>query len=370
MSSRRPFSLLLLVLLFRPLAAAAAEPLTIATWGGAYERSQRAAYFDPFAAASGVPVDTAAYAGGVAPLRAQVEQAGGPDWDLVDMAMADHRQACDAGLLERFDRTSLAAAPDGTPAADDFIAGSFTRCGVAHNVFSLVYAFDKRAFPGAQPWRIEHLFDRERFPGVRGFHKRPDGLLEWALISYGVPPADLYNLLSTERGMKLAFRRLDRIRDDIVWWSDPGEAVALLRRGDVSFAMGYNGRFFDAAVVRGAPIEIVWDAQVYELETWGIPRGADRPELAERFIRFATRTESQVALTRYIAYGPTRASATRRVGRHASANVQMRPHMPTNPLHMSRAIEKDVDWYARTRERLDERFDAWLRGEGTANERE
>ncbi|MFW5969797.1 MAG: extracellular solute-binding protein [Halofilum sp. (in: g-proteobacteria)] len=341
------------------LAADDPEPLDVATWGGVYEASQRKAYFDPFAAETGIPIETASYAGGVEGLREQVGR-DNPDWDVIDMTMADHRQACDEGLLEPLDRTTLAAAPDGTPPERDFIEGSFTPCGVAHNVFSVVYAFDKRAFPGAQPYRIEHLFDPERFPGKRAFHRRPDALLEWALSSYGVPAEDLYSLLSTDRGMRLAFERLDRIRDDIVWWSDPAEAVELLLDSDTSFAMGYNGRFFDAAVVRDEPIEIVWDAQVYELEVWGIPRGAARSDLSRRFIRFATRTESLVEQTRHIAYGPTRVSANRRVGEHATAGVLMRPHMPTNPLHMDRAIEKDVAWYARTRDRLDERFDAWL----------
>lgn len=165
--------------------------------------------------------------------------------------------------------------------------------------------------------------------------------------------------------MRLAFERLDRIRDDIVWWSDPAEAVELLLQSDVSFAMGYNGRFFDAAVVRDQSIEIVWDAQVYELEVWGVPRGAARSDLSRRFIRLATHTESLVEQTRHIAYGPPRVPANRRVGEHATAGVLMRPHMPANPLHMDRAIEKAVAcWYARTRERLDERFDPWLAAGG------
>lgn len=359
---RAAAAMLLLVLpVAAPAAGEAAEPLTIATWGGAYEASQREAYFRAFTEDSGIPILTVPYTGGVEPLRQRPEGAG-PAWDIVDMTMADHRRACALGLLRRFDRRILAPAPDGTPAARDFIAGSFTDCGIAHNVFSMVLAFDERAFPGARPYRVEHLFRPQAFPGGRALRKRPDALLEWALISYGVPPADLYSLLSTERGMRLAFRRLDRIREHIHWWTDPAAAVELLMRDDVGFASGYNGRFFNAAVVERKPVEIVWDAQVYQLEVWGIARNAPHPDTARRFIRFATRTESLARQARYIAYGPTRESAMRRVGRHASAGVDMRPHMPTNPMHMSRAIEKDVAWYARTREQLDERFDAWLAG--------
>lgn len=344
-----------------PAAGDRPAPLTIATWGGAYEASQREAYFLAFTEESGIPIRTAAYAGGVEPLRRRIEGTG-PDWDIVDMTMADHRRACELGLLRRFDRRVLAPAPDGTPAARDFIAGSFTDCGVAHNVFSMVFAFDERAFPGARPYRVEHLFRPDAFPGGRALRKRPDALLEWALISYGVPPADLYNLLSTERGMRLAFRRLDRIREHIHWWSDPADAVELLGQPGVSFASGYNGRFFNAAVVEGMPFEIVWDGQVYERDAWGIVRGSAHVERAREFIRFATRTDSLVRQTRHIAYGPTRRSAARQVGEHATAGVDMRPHMPTNPSHMTRAIEKDVAWYALTRDRLEERFDAWLAG--------
>lgn len=335
------------------------EALRIATWGGSYEASQRAAYFEPFTQETGVTIRTVRYTGGVEPLRRQVARGEG-SWDIADMTMADHRQACRLGYLRKFDHRVLAPAPDGTAALRDFMPGTYTSCGVAHNVFSMVVAYDKSAFRGAQPYRIGHLFQPERFPGVRALRKRPDALLEWALVSYGVPPADVYGLLSTERGMRLAFERLDRLRGHIAWWNDPEAAVDLLAEDKVSFASGYNGRFFNARVVEDRPFEIIWDAQVYEHEVWGILANAPHPELAGRFIRFATGTEQLARQTRYIAYGPTRRSAVRRVGEHATTGIDMSIHMPTHPSHMERAIKKDAAWYARTREALTERFDAWL----------
>jgi len=334
--------------------------LRIATWGGSYENSQRHAYFRPFTEATRIPLVTADYAGGVEPVRGRAEGESGERWDIADMTMADHRRACRKGYLRRFDHRVLADAPDGTPALRDFISGSYTSCGVAHNVFSMVTAFDTSAFRGAQPYKIEHLFQPEAFPGGRALRKRPDALMEWALVSYGVPPADLYPLLSTERGMRLAFDRLERIRDEIVWWTDPQASTDLLTSDRATFASGYNGRFFHARVVERESVEIIWDAQVYQLEVWGILANAPNPDIAERFIRFATNTDSLARQTRYIAYGPTRESALRRVGQHASTGVDMGSYMPTNPRHMDRAIEKDVAWYARTRETLSERFDAWL----------
>lgn len=359
---KRP-AFLLLVSTLLPLHAQGADTdadprsLIVATWGGAYAESQRQTYFSSFTRETGIRVEEALYTGGVEPLRDDRQQ-----WDVVDMTMADHRQACAEGLLLGFDHSVLEPAPDGTPPTEDFLPGTYTPCGIGHTVFSMVLAFDTRAFPGARPWRVEHLFDPEGYPGKRALRREPDAIMEWALLSYGVPVDDLYSLLSTERGLRLAFRRLDRIRDDIHWWTDPAAPPRLLAEGEVAIASGYNGRHFNAAVVEGESIDIIWDGQVYEIETWGIPVGAEQPELAERFIAFATRTPSLIDQARYIAYGPARESAARQVGRHATAGIDMRPHMPTTPANMERAIRKDSRWYARTRERLSERFDAWLAG--------
>ncbi|MDX1608963.1 MAG: extracellular solute-binding protein [Halofilum sp. (in: g-proteobacteria)] len=347
--------LLVMVLLCAPAAVAAPDSLTVATWGGAYEASQRKAYFAPFTAATGIDIETAGYRGGVEPLARNADR-----WDVVDMTMADHRRACAGGLLQPMPDGVLADAPDGTPPRQDFLPGSLTRCGVAHIVFSTVIAFDKRAFPGARPYRVGHLFEPDLYPGKRALQQRPDAILEWALRSYGVPVADLYGLLSTERGLRLAFRRLEQIREQIVWWRDPAEAVRLLVEQEVTMASGYNGRFFDAAVVRGQPLEIIWDGQVYELEAWGVPSGSDAAAAAWQFVRFATRTESLARQATWIAYGPARRSAARQVAEHAATGVAMQPHMPTTEAHLETAIRKDADWYARTRGRLDERFNAWL----------
>lgn len=356
-----PRAMLVCLVLLLAQTAAAAEPLVVATPPGeSYERGQREAYFDPFAAATGIPLETVHYTDAVQALRAQAD--GPARWDVVDMRMAEHLRACEAGLLQRYTGAGLMPAPDGTPPGRDFLAGSFTPCGIAHNVYSTVIAFDEDFFRhGAQPHRIDHLFQPGRFPGKRALRKQPDALLEWALLSYGVPVDDLYELLSTERGLELAFRRLDRIRDQIVWWETPEEAVELLRREDVTFTMGTNAHFFHTGEIDDEPLQIIWDAQLYQLEVWGVPKHAPHPERARRFIGFATRTSSLAAQMRYSAYGPTRASAIRRVGSHATAGVDMRAHMPSHYLDREqRAIGKDQQWYARMREHLNERFQDWL----------
>lgn len=339
-----------------------AQTLTIVSWGGAYEHSQVKAYFEPFTAKTGITIQVEQYNGGIDELREQVES-GRVAWDLVDLTKADNLHACAEGLLETFNHAALPPAPDGTPAREDFFAGSLTRCGVAEVIYATVLAFDARAFPGRRPNTVSALFDLERFPGKRGLQRRPIAVLEWALRSYGVPRQEIYSLLSTERGLNLAFARLDEIKDQIVWWEEGSRPAELLASGEVVIASGYNGRFFDAAVNRRLPIQILWDGQLYDYSTWGIPKGAPNADLAREFVRFATRTQPLAEQAQYISYGPARKSSAALVWKHAESGIDIRPYLPTYPPNFERAIRRDHEWYARTQERLEQRFAGWLHDE-------
>ena len=341
-------------------AAGAERAITVVSWGGPYERSQTMAYFEPFTAGTGIRVDIERYDGGLAELGKQVSGVRDTGWDLVDMTMADNEAACRQGLLEPIDHAWLPPAPDGTPASRDFIDGALTECGVAQIVYAMVLAYNRDAFPGERPVRVRDIFDVRRFPGKRALQKSPEANLEWALKSYGVPGADIYQLLSTDRGLRLAFDRLDSIRDHVIWWTSIDEPVELLVSGEAVIASQYNGRLFDAATIHGHPIEIIWDGQVYEIGTWGIPKGT--PRLAEvlEFIRFATGTRPLAEQARYIAYGPARRSSMKLVSVHAETGVDMRHHLPTNPANFQTAILKDTEWYASLHDRIRRHFEAWL----------
>ena len=353
--ARRVRRVALSVALSLAAVAARAETLVVATWGGAYEAAQRAAIFAPFEAETGVTVETVRYDGGVDPLRAGA-LAGA---DVVDMIRADARVACAEGLIAPFDPAILAPAPDGTPAAADFEPGAAGPCWIAHLVFATVLAFDDRAFPGAKPETVADFFDLERFPGRRALRDAPVGLLEWALRSYGAPRSQLYDLLSTERGLRLAFRRLERLRGEIVWWTGGEEAAELLARGEVAMASGYNGRFFDARLRDGAPISVIWDTALVERNVWAVPAEGADAALAARFIRFATAPGRMAALAARMPYGPTRGSAEARVGLHAEAGVPMRAHLPVGPRRDAETLDKDDAWYAATEALRRRAFRAW-----------
>ena len=342
------------------LSEASDRTLTVVTWGGAYERSQREAYFGPFTEETGIEVETVRFDGGLDALKKAYAE-GNHSWDVIDLIKANARTACDQGLLREFDPSILAPAPDGTPAHDDFIDGAIGRCAITQLVFSTVIAYDDRAFPGVKPRSIEDFFDTEKFPGKRALRRAPVGLFEWALMSQGVPRRQLYDLLSTKRGFNLAFRQLDRLRDKLVWWTGGDEPARLLAEGRVAMASGYNGRFFEAQVKEGAPISIIWDGQLLDYNSWAIPARADDPDLAERFIRFATRTRPMAHQASLISYSPARESAQQRVGLHKATGTPMRPYLPTLPAHLEKAIHRDQTWYSQTLELRWRLFEDWLR---------
>jgi len=335
---------------------ALSDDLTVATWGGAYEAAQRAAVFAPYTEATGQAVTALQYDGTIAALR---DRAGSEGWDVIDMLADEARAACAEGLLRPLDAGAIL----GRAALADLAPHAPTRCAIPQNVYARVLAYDARAFPGVKPTSINDFFDTDRFPGPRAVQRSPDGILEWALLAEGVPPEQVYGLLSTDRGLRLAFRRLEAIREDIVWWTDPAEPAEILAEGRAVMAAGFNGRFFDAAA-RGAPVDIVWDGRIIGTEVWAIPQASDAPEAARDFLAFALRPASMARLSERIPYGPARHSAFERVGLHPETGVPMRAHLPNAPQHGGRALLRDAAWYANTRALRQRRFQAWLaRGE-------
>jgi len=339
-----------------------AEKLTIVSWGGAYAASQETAYFQPFTEQTGVEIEVLSYNGGIDELRAEVATGKG-EWDLIDLVIADNIEACNAQLLIPIDSALLPPATDGTPASMDFLDGALIPCGVSQIVSATVLAFNDDAFNANKPDGIEDLFDLEQFPGKRGLQKKPIAILEWALLSYGVPIQDIYALLSTERGINLAFARLNKIKDHIVWWENGSEPAQLLGAGEVVMSSGYNGRIFAAAVDQKQPLEIIWQGQLLNYSTWGIPTTAPNSELAQQFVRFATDTQRLADQAGYIAYGPARHSSSQLVRKHLASGIDIRPHLPTYAANRKQAIVKDHKWYARTQHRVNALFDEWLRSQ-------
>jgi putative spermidine/putrescine transport system substrate-binding protein len=342
-----------------------ADELTIVSWGGAYSKSQLRAYHEPYTEMTGTAIvndDSSAEA--VAKLRA-MNEAGNVTWDVVDVVASDAMRLCDEGLALEIDADAdLAAAPDGTPATEDFGDLLVSDCFVPQIVYSTTFGYrtDIEGWNGATPEDVCAIFDTEKFPGQRSLEKRPINNMEWALMCDGVAADDVYDALETDEGVAQALAKLDTIKDQTIWWSAGAETPQLLADGEVAIGSTYNGRLFSAIEEQDQPIAMLWDAQIFDLDGWIIPAGLseERKARAMHYLRFATDTQRLADQAKYISYGPARASSAPFVGKHADLGIEMAPHMPTDPANSQTALLYNYEWWADNRDDLDAKFQAWL----------
>ncbi len=334
-------------------AARAAHDLTLVSWGGAYTRSQMLAFVRPYVARHEIGMDVLDYTGGLENIRNQVRSLN-VKWDVVDLELSDAIRGCREGLLETIDPAQLAPAPDGTAADQDFLPGSLTECAVGTVIWSTIVAYDARRFGNRKPSTVADFFDTARFPGRRGMRKTPKANLEWALIADGVDPQRVYDVLETEQGLDRAFAVMDRIKPELVWWEAGTEAPQLLESGQVAMTTAYNGRIQDAIDQRQAPLKLIWNHQIWNIDLLAIPKGDLNREQAMDFIRFATAPAQLAAQARHIAYGPVRVSSL------AQIDANTRTKLPTDPGNFASALRLNAAWWAHHYPRINRRFRAWL----------
>ena len=355
---KRPLSLaastaIVLIASLSPAEQVEARDLVVVGWGGALSTAIKSAMEDPFQESTGIAIASEVYNGGMAQVKAQIE-AGNVTWDVIDSNHVDAELGCAEGLLEEIPLSGLAPSPDGAAASDDFYDEALHDCGVASYIWSNVYAYDKTRFPTKAPTTVADFFDIENFPGKRGMRKSPQVNLAWALIADGVPRDEVYEALTTAEGVDRAFRKLDTIKNEVLWWEAGAQPPQMLADGEVAMTTAYNGRLYNAIVKEGQPFAIVWDSQIWDYAAFVIPRGTPMREQALEFVKFATSPKRLADLTNYISYGPARRSG------NAMVSDELQKHLPSVPAHMEMGIRADSEFWADYGDQLNERFNVWL----------
>ena len=132
----KKLSKLLLTLSFVLSITSSAFAVTVASWGGAYTESQKLGYGDPTAKKLGIEINWVDYSGGLSEIKAQKE-AGKITWDIIDVFAMDTINGCDEGIFVEFDfDKDFPAAPDGTPASQDFFTDMPSKCAVGNILYS------------------------------------------------------------------------------------------------------------------------------------------------------------------------------------------------------------------------------------------
>ena len=302
-----------------------AAELTVVNFGGANGDAQKVAFNQPFETQTGNKVTAVEYNGEQAKVKAMVE-AKHVNWDVVEVESGDIGRGCDEGLYEKLDWSKIGKKSDLIPEAPQ-------TCGVGFFVWSTALAYNADKLKTA-PTGWADFWDVKKFPGKRAMRKGARYNLEFALMADGVAPKDVYKVLATKEGQDRAFKKLDTIKKDVIWWEAGAQPVQLLADGEVAMSTAYNGRIFNAAVTEGKPFQIVWDGQVYEYNLFAIPKGAPHKDAALEFIKFATDTQRLADQAKWISYGPARKSSAPREAPAAAPSTTSagkRFRVPTKP---------------------------------------
>ena len=328
--------------LFCAALPAGASDLTVISFGRADHAALLAAYVEPFEQATGVAVHSLTYDGQITELTAMV-QAGAPVWDVMQVESRTLEQGCDLGLFEKLDLKRV-------PAARDLIPGALSECGVGIFTWAqaLVYSDQLRNAPHS--WA--DFWDVSKYPGKRGLRRSAKYTLEIALLADGVDPQDVYATLATEAGVKRAFKKLEKIRNDTIWWEAAAQPGALMAAGQVTMSSAYT-LWFDPEQERNRHTRIVWRQNLYDIDSWAIPKGSPKRDDAYRFIEFASSPERQKVLSEHLTYGPTNRAAVDRLPPQVAAAV------PSSTPNLSGALRINTAFWIQHGDALERRFNAW-----------
>ncbi|QXH44892.1 ABC transporter substrate-binding protein [Pseudomonas xanthosomatis] len=326
----------LLTLAFQA-AQAANESVNFVSWGGTTQDAQKDSWAAPFSKETGIKVvqDGPTDYG---KLKAMVES-GNVQWDVVDVEADFALRAASEGLLEPLDFTQIQRDKIDPRFVSDHGVGSF--------FFSFVLGYNEGKLGANKPVDWTALFDTKTYPGKRALYKWPSpGVLELALLADGVAPDKLYPL-----DLDRAFKKLDTIKKDIVWWGGGAQSQQLLASGEASLGQFWNGRLY-ALQQDGAPVGVSWKQNLVMADFLVIPKGAKNKDAAMKFLAKASGAQGQADFANATAYAPVNTDSVARLDKQLATNL------PTN--YPNDQVTLDFAYWAKNGQAIAARWNEWL----------
>lgn len=324
-------------------SSAMASELTLISFGGTNQKAQDKAFYQPFMKSSGNKILPGEYNGEQARVKAMVE-ARKVTWDVVEVESPELARGCEEGLYEKLDYSKIGG-------KDEFIGKAVTDCGIGFFVWSTLLAYNADKLKAA-PASWADFWDLKKFPGKRGMRKGAKFTLEIALLADGVKPDQVYKLLATKDGVDRAFKKLDQIKGSIQWWEAGAQPPQMLAAGDVVMSSAYNGRIATAQK-EGKNLKMVWGGNIYDVESYAIPKGAPNRDLAYKYLQFSSKAENQQVFSGEIPYGPTNLKAAK------AMPAQIAAELPTSAANIASALPSNTQFWVEHGEELEQRFNSW-----------
>ena len=325
-----------LVFLQSSVGVVAAKEMVFTSWGGTTQDAQKKAWVEPFQKADGITVKLDGPTD-YGKLKAMVDS-GNVDWDVVDVEGDFAVAAAKQGLLEPIDFNVVKKADLDPRFTSDHHVGSF--------YYSFVLGYNKDALSGKEPKTWADLFDTKTYPGKRTFYKwSAPGVLEIALLADGVPADKLYPL-----NLDRAFKKLDTIKSDIVWWSGGAQSQQLLASGEAPIGAFWNGRIF--AVQKDEPsVGLSWNQNLTAADVLVVPKGAKHKAEAMQFLAEATAAKPQAELASLTQYAPINSQSAKEMPAAQAATLPDQ--------HTQSQINLDMTYWADHRDEIGKRWYDW-----------
>ncbi len=315
---------------------------------GELEDAQNRAYREEWGRITGWEVLQAGDFPTLADVKLQAES-GNPEWDIVELGLANADLAADEGLLEKLDLSLLQHATDQYPEGYTYTDNWIT---YTQSMVVLVFRTDVYPLDGPHPEMVTDLFNTADFPGKRCIFGFPQyaGTLEYALVADGVAVDELYPL-----DVDRALAKLDTVKDDVVWWGTGGEAIQFIIDGQCDMGVVWHGR--PAIRVRDEPdlpIAAVWDGAMLAPGALMILKDAPHYDAAMSLLAYSLTPQNQCDLLNDIGYGvPLDESCLSDFGVEWSVTAE---HVAQS------ASDEDAAYYGANIDQLIEKFNAWLTG--------
>jgi putative spermidine/putrescine transport system substrate-binding protein len=321
-----------------------ARDLTVTAWGGASQAAQQKIYYKPFMEKTGIKLQEDSWSGGIGVLRTKV-QGGNASWDVVQVEVDELTLGCEEGLFEKLDWARLGG-------RDKFLDAAVDDCGVGAVVWANALGYDAdRLKDGPTGWA--DFWNTSKFPGKRGMRKTAKYTLEIALLADGVAPADVYKVLATPAGVDRAFKKLDELKPNIVWWTNVSQVPDMLASGELIMSVATPARLIAANKNDKRNFKVVWNGNLYSVDSWVILKGSPNKEQAIEFVSFASRPENQKLLPSLLPLGVTNKEAI------AQADPKGLADTPSNPDNIRNAVNVNAEFWVENADQLNQRFNAW-----------
>ena len=275
-----------LACLSTPLSAQEVKELHIMNSGGEYGDSLDKCVNGPLLKSDNIKVITET-PGGYAKIAAQAKS-GVITNTVTDGATGDMYRLAAEGLLEPIDWAKLNPEPmfDEAKNANGF--------GASYYSTIMAWRADAKA---PQSWA--DFFDTEKFPGKRALPDYPEFVLPFAAMGGGMSVEDAGKGVDLD----LAFKTLEKIKKDTIWWQSGAQPAQLLKDNEVQYAIAWSGR-----VLGQEGVSASYNQGMLDISWWMVAKGIsdEQRDMLYKWMKAQTNAEVQKCLLDFLPYpGPS-----------------------------------------------------------------